>query len=367
MFSRLLISLMSILLISGCAKETIRQPESGDITENDSEEMVVLPEITFKSMLLKQNDQLILPAEKLLSDEFTLHYEPELDQLQVGDNEVCATITSNFRPEIGSRQCAVVKVIESVMDIDYSLPLETIVTQYLQENNISSDQLMLFYHSNGEELLMNTDTLMLGASTVKVFLNKRYYDFIDQGLIKLEDTLYYNPAYFEMGDGLVTNRYQPGVNIPLRVLLEESIVHSDNTATNILAYNYPKYADNKSFHQELGAYYDGEMDPALYNMNWINGEMMYQVINEVYENQEQYAMLVADMKEALPQRYFKRGIDEVEIAHKYGYYAGYEHDYGIIYTPNTIVAGIFTYNLYNAEIHIQNLSRIFMEYNLANS
>ena len=45
--------------------------------------------------------------------------------------------------------------------------------------------------------------------------------------------------------------------------------------------------------------------------------------------------------------YLKAKLSQYEVAHKYGSYDGYVHDYGIIYGQNTYLIGVFTKGIAN--------------------
>ena len=64
-----------------------------------------------------------------------------------------------------------------------------------------------------------------------------YYDDINDGTLSLEGTLNYKEGCYEEGNGSTAARYNVGDQVPIKFLLEQSIVNSDNTANNILIEN----------------------------------------------------------------------------------------------------------------------------------
>ena len=63
------------------------------------------------------------------------------------------------------------------------------------------------------------------------------------------------------------------------------------------------------------------------------------------------------MKKSSNGEYLKKYITEYDVAHKYGSYAGNEHDYGIVYTDSPYLIGIFTNGVSEADELIANISR----------
>lgn len=59
--------------------------------------------------------------------------------------------------------------------------------------------------------------------------------------------------------------------------------------------------------------------------------------------------------------YLKKYVTDIDIAHKYGSYNGYVHDYGIVYGKNTYLIGIFTKEISNASELIATISRDILE------
>ena len=55
-------------------------------------------------------------------------------------------------------------------------------------------------------------------------------------------------------------------------------------------------------------------------------------------------------------QYLKKYIKDYEIAHKYGSYNGYVHDYGIVFTDTPYLIGIFTKNIPNSDELIASIS-----------
>lgn len=61
------------------------------------------------------------------------------------------------------------------------------------------------------------------------------------------------------------------------------------------------------------------------------------------------------MKISSGDGYLKANLPQYDVAHKYGSYDGYVHDYGIIYGQNTYLIGIFTNGIVNASDFIADI------------
>ena len=170
-----------------------------------------------------------------------------------------------------------------------------------------------------------------------------YYDKINEGELSLSDTLLYNSDDYEEGDGSTAAEYSIGERIPISYLLEQTIVNSDNTALNILISNIG-YTKCK---EELTKYSDVELTEAFYDSNVVNVSYYYDVLQYLYQNADKYSELIEYMKISSNGGYLKAKLSQYEVAHKYGSYDGYVHDYGIIYGQNTYLIGVFTKGIAN--------------------
>lgn len=73
--------------------------------------------------------------------------------------------------------------------------------------------------------------------------------------------------------------------------------------------------------------------------------------------------LIDYLKQSSDGEYLKKYIDQYEVAHKYGSYNGYVHDYGIVFGKNPYLIGVFTKGVPNADEIIANISLEILEEN----
>ena len=233
-------------------------------------------------------------------------------------------------------------IIEETVDSN----IENLINQIMTENNLNETNFFFFFYNIEEKkyYFYNENTYFTAASTIKVPVAMLYYDKIADGELNLSDTLLYNSDDYEVGDGSTAADYSVGERISISYLLEQTIVNSDNTALNILIHNigYQKCKE------ELTKYSDIEFTEDFYSSNVANVSYYYDVLQYLYQNTDKYSELIEYMKISSGGGYLKANLPQYEVAHKYGSYDGYVHDYGIIYGQNTYLTGVFTNGIANA-------------------
>ena len=240
-------------------------------------------------------------------------------------------------------------VIEETVDTN----IENLINEIMIENNLNENNFFFFYYNIEEKkyYFYNEDTYFTAASTIKVPVAMLYYDKIADGELNLSDTLLYDSDDYETGDGSTAADYSVGDRIPISYLLEQTIVNSDNTALNILIHNI----GYRKCKEELTKYSDVDLTEDFYSSNVANVSYYYDVLQYLYQNADKYSELIEYMKISSGGEYLKANLPQYEVAHKYGSYDGYVHDYGIIYGQNTYLIGVFTNGVTNASDLIANI------------
>lgn len=226
---------------------------------------------------------------------------------------------------------------------------ELVVKEKLNNNNFA----MFYYNKNQDKYYFyNENTYLKGASTVKMPVAMVYYDKIKSGEITLEDTITYTSECYETGDGITDYTYSVGDEVPIKFLLQQSVVNSDNTAVNILVENL----GYENYRKEIAKYSDLELPEEFNETNITCAKYAYDVVNHLYENIDKYSELIEDLKISSEGKYLKKYLPNNDVAHKYGSYEGYVHDYGIIFGETNYLIGIFTKNIPNADELIADTS-----------
>lgn len=233
-------------------------------------------------------------------------------------------------------------IVEETVDSN----IENLINEIMIENNLNENNFFFFFYNIEEKkyYFYNENTYFTAASTIKVPVVMLYYDKIADGELNLSDTLLYNSDDYEVGDGSTAADYSVGERIPISYLLEQTIVNSDNIALNILIHNIG-YQNCK---EELTKYSDIELIEDFYSSNVANVSYYYDVLQYLYQNADKYSELIEYMKISSDGGYLKANLPQYEVAHKYGSYDGYVHDYGIVYGQNTYLIGVFTNGIANA-------------------
>lgn len=232
--------------------------------------------------------------------------------------------------------------------------IKELIQELQIEKGLNESNFSFFYYNVDLQkyYFYNEDTYFTAASTVKLPVAMLYYDKIRKDEISLEDTILYTSDCYEAGAGTTAYMYSVGSKVPISLLLEQAIVNSDNTAINILINNLG-YTNCKT---QIAGYSEIELPENFYTSNIISAKYGYDVVNYLYQNIENYSELIEYLKISSNGEYLKKYITEYDVAHKYGSYNGYVHDYGIVFGESTYFIGIFTKKIANADELIANIS-----------
>ena len=233
--------------------------------------------------------------------------------------------------------------------------IETLIQTIMQKNGLNENNFGFYYYNVNQktEYKYNENKYFQGASTIKVPVSMLYYDRINEGKMTKESTLKYKEGCYEPGAGTTASRYKVGNSVPLGFLIEQAIINSDNTAVNIMIQNLG-YSNCK---KEIQKYSNEEMPQNYYTSNVITPEFEFDIITYLYNNSSKYTELLEYMKKSSNGEYLKGQLPQYEVAHKYGSYSSYVHDYGIIYGKETYIVGIYTKGVTNAKELISSITK----------
>ena len=253
--------------------------------------------------------------------------------------------------------------VEKVVEPTEDENIKSLVTQIKAQNNLTDENFAFFYYNpqTKKYYFDNQSKYFMAASTIKVPVAMIYYDKIRNGEMTLESKLKYTSEDYEEGGGATAGTYKVGQNIPISFLLEQSIVNSDNTAVNILidGIGYRKCRE------EIAKFSKEQFTEEFYTSNLITADLGYNIIKNIYENQQNYLQLIEYMKKSSNGQYLKKYVTEYEVAHKYGSYAGNVHDYGIVYSESPYLIGIYTKGVSGADELIAKISRQILDVSMS--
>lgn len=208
--------------------------------------------------------------------------------------------------------------------------VEEIIVATAQEYNIPAESYQIAYNDlqSDESYYYHEKDIVSAASTIKVPIAVHIIDGIDKKLWDYSTEVYYDLAYYEPGAGSVTSGPY-GVYYPIEVLLEEMIVESDNTATNIL-FSYYQSQTGKDLRKEINKKVEKESFPAEYSQsNVITAEILELYLRLLLE-EEKYQPIIDWMKQTERTENFKDYIQS-DMATKHGINNLAHHDTGILF------------------------------------
>lgn len=203
--------------------------------------------------------------------------------------------------------------------------LEEVVEEFMQANNLDETNFSVSYYNTvtGERYAFNDKRFMVAGSTYKLPLNMYYYELEQEGT-------------------MAPDAYISRAGAALNIAHEHSLVYSDNDMSIGLLYNLGEFRDYKNAMKKYFTMPEEEIDPIYYTGNYYCTNMMMDALMYLYEYRADFEEMIGYMKLAQPGEYFKAGVTEYEVAHKYGWFDGAVNDVGIIYTPQPILLAVYT-------------------------
>lgn len=238
---------------------------------------------------------------------------------------------------------------------DSSVDIRERIDNYLGDDKYYTS--LIYYNLVTEETIsFNEDIYMDAASLYKVGLNVVAYNMVNNYEITLDDLVYYSPWQFQGGTGILQYDTSFG-SLPLRTLLEYSIVYSDNIAATMV-YSYIGGWTNYKWRlfELLGIDY-GNYD------NITSARVEFEILKYIYDNKESYSELIYDLKNTDFHDRLDKYLPYEEVAHKIGSDEGYTHDVGIVFTDEPYIIVMMTDNVYNGPDKIADISKALYLYN----
>ena len=223
--------------------------------------------------------------------------------------------------------------------------LEDAVAEFMEANGLDESNYSVSYCNTvtGETYAFNDAAFMTAASTYKLPLNMYYYEMEREGLIAPD-------AYISRaGTTLDQAHYQ-------------SLVHSDNDISIGMLYNLGEFRDYKNLMRKYFTMEDDEIDYIYYVDNYYCTRMMMDALTYLYEYRADFEEMIGYMKQAQPGEYFKAGVTDYEVAHKYGFFEGAANDVGIIYAPQPFLLAVYTQDVEMSVV--SQTAALFTAYNV---
>lgn len=196
---------------------------------------------------------------------------------------------------------------------------------FREEHNLNERNFSFYYYDTvtEESCCFNETAMMTAASTYKLPLNLYYYEM-------------------EAAGEIASDAYIPRAGTTLDECHRRSIVDSDNTVSIGMLYNLGNFRTYKEKMRKYFTMSDAEIDSKYYGDNYYCTRMMMDTLQYLYKNRAHFPEMIAYMKQACPEHYFKTYIHDTEIAHKYGSFDGAENDTGIFFTEEPFLLAVYT-------------------------
>ena len=222
--------------------------------------------------------------------------------------------------------------------------VEQIVADFMAENGLSEQNFSLSYYNTvtGEAYAFNDDKFAIAASTYKLPLNMYFYEMQRDGQIT--------------GDTVIE-----GTGKTLDTCHQMSIVDSNNEVSETMMYYWGGHTQYKENMRKYFTMTDEEIDPLYYQGNFYCVRMMMDALRYLYANSGDFEELLGYMKIAAPDAYFKLGVQDYEVAHKYGEVQWFMNDTAIIYTPQPFLLAVYTQNVCSQQV-LADIARLLTDY-----
>ena len=208
---------------------------------------------------------------------------------------------------------------------------EEIITHYRSELEVPEDWISVAYTDliTDETYHHNETEVMTAASTTKVLLAMLYFDLVESEMLNMDTYIPYYDGGFEEGGGNITADVVNGVgqnSYSLDYTIQEMIIRSDNTATNMLR---RFYTDNFGPLGEgmRSVVPDSDYTAKMLEQNTTSAALLEETLLALLEN-DAYAPIIEHMRSADENLYFKYYIEE-DMPVKYGLLYELKHHTGI--------------------------------------
>lgn len=220
--------------------------------------------------------------------------------------------------------------------------ISQIVDDIRTQHHLTEYNFSISYYNTvtGERYAWNDTRMMLGASTYKLPLNLYYYQQELAGKMSPDDIV-------------------GGMKLSQAHYL--SLVYSDNDVSTAMIYHLGQFGEYKRLMRTFFSMTDDEIGDSYYYDNHYCTRMMLEALQYLYENADDYSEMLGYLLEACPDAYFKRGVTEYDVAHKYGSFEGAENDVGIIYASQPFLLAVYTQDAGGEEVCAQ-LARLLTDY-----
>jgi beta-lactamase class A len=237
----------------------------------------------------------------------------------------------------------------------------------------------ILHLDDGVSFEYDGDEEMPTASLIKFMIMLEVYQQIEEGRIKLTDTIVLREADKVPGSGILTYHFSDGATFPLRDAVRLMIAFSDNTATNLVLDHIGINSTNRRMtdwgfpNSRINAkVYKGDttsVDPARtkkFGLGSTTAKETVALLKKLHEgksaNKEHTTQMLDHLKKCDDKDKLKRYLPAgVTVAHKSGTISDARTDAGIMYFPGGPVAiCVLTAKNEDRRFHVDNDGNVFI-------
>ena len=237
----------------------------------------------------------------------------------------------------------------------------------------------ILHLDDGVSFEYDGDEEMPTASLIKFMIMLEVYQQIEEGRIKLTDTIVLREADKVPGSGILTYHFSDGATFPLRDAVRLMIAFSDNTATNLVLDHIGINSTNRRMtdwgfpNSRINAkVYKGDttsVDPARtkkFGLGSTTAKETVALLKKLHEgkaaNKENTKEMLDHLKKCEDKDKLKRYLPAgVTVAHKSGTVSDARTDAGIMYFPGGPVAiCVLTAKNEDRRFHVDNDGNVFI-------
>ncbi|MDL2287571.1 class A beta-lactamase-related serine hydrolase [Eubacteriales bacterium OttesenSCG-928-G02] len=224
--------------------------------------------------------------------------------------------------------------------------LTSVIIKLKEVLDNSPSEFSVYYKNinTGEIFNYQGNTLYRNASVIKA----PYVKYILSQNIDLEQKLIMSESKIQNGAGVI-NKQPIGTEFTIKDLIKYSIINSDNTAYKML-YDYFGFNGFNNYTKSYGINTKTSAADFLGYMNVKECGTLFEDIYYYMNNNSNGNVLYEYLTNTTYNKLIPAGINDVKIAHKYGYMSGYTtviHDAGIVYEENPYI--LIIYSKYDVE------------------
>ncbi len=226
--------------------------------------------------------------------------------------------------------------------------LGNVIDAFMEEYGLTEDNFSFgyVYLDTGETWYYNRDKMMVGGSLYKLPLNMIYADRLADGTYSPDTTL--NGGYTIE-------------NAQFKTLVQSNNNAADAMQSYLMGWQM-SYHDYRILMAQYTTFTEDDFTDEYLLSNKFSPRFMVETLEYLYDHSDKYEQVIEYLKQAQPEQYFKREVDEYEIAQKYGYLEWQLNDVAIVYTDAPFILVIFTKSVYRSVEAVGAICSIMCDY-----